>query len=159
MKIQCKDNIFVRSRERSNADIHVWFIHGFGESGFSFYEAFEQDALKPYTIYIPDCPGFGVSPMPRQPHTLKNSAKAIQKLIREYSAGKKIALVCHSLGGIIGIFLSRWLHKQVVGFINIEGNFTDADTFYSGIASKSKNAKTYKEIMLKLLTKLSDVNK
>lgn len=149
MEIGVIDNIFLRSHKTSKPKADLWFIHGFGESGLCFREAFSSKLADPFNLYVPDSPGFGVSPLSSQALTIEETTDLLENLIKKISVSQNIGIVAHSLGGLIGTWLCQRFGKQVIGFVNIEGNLTQADCFFSG---KTKNFET-SEAFYKFFTK------
>ncbi|MFH1724644.1 MAG: alpha/beta hydrolase [Elusimicrobiota bacterium] len=144
VEIRVADGVFLRTRVLGGRGAHIWFLHGFGESGLCFREAFEAGRLKGHSLFAPDCPGFGASPAPAKPPTVKDSARTIEGLIRRFSRGKRLVLVGHSLGGILGTYLCESLGRNVLGFVSVEGNLTRADTFYTSQASGVRDPVSWK---------------
>jgi len=138
MEIIVYDNVFFRYAKaagKGSARGDVWFIHGFGESGLSFAEAFDSPLAEGFNLYVPDLPGFGVSPRRPDVNTVADSTKVLLDLIEGISKDAEVYLVGHSLGGIIGTWVagSERLTGRVVAFANIEGNLTVADTFATSL--------------------------
>jgi pimeloyl-ACP methyl ester carboxylesterase len=138
MEITAHDNIFLRyamAKEKGGAKGDVWLIHGFGESGLSFAEAFDSPLAEAFNLYVPDLPGFGVSPRRPGVKTVADSTNVLIELIESISKDAPIFLVGHSLGGIIGTWTaaSERLLGRVKAFANIEGNLTVADTFATSL--------------------------
>lgn len=138
-------NVFMRIQEGKSEEPHVWFVHGFGESGLCFAESFLAPRLKKYSIRIPDFPGFGSSPSLETPHEVDQSARLLKSLIETYSPVNRVVLVAHSLGGIIATKVALKLENKVHCYINVEGNLTQADAFYSGRAAKASDPIRWKE--------------
>lgn len=121
MKIICSKNIFVRTHEIESAEADVWFIHGFGDSGFSFIEVFNSCLINNYNLYVPDLPGFGVSPFNLHVSQLSNMADFLKDVIRSISGNRPLVLVAHSMGSIIGTLLCKLLEAQIKLFVSVEG--------------------------------------
>lgn len=138
MKIMTHDNVFLRysgAKGKDGAKGDVWFIHGFGESGLSYVEVFDSPLAERFNLYVPDFPGFGVSPRRSGVETVADSTNILVDLIEDISEHAEVFLVGHSLGGIIGTWTagSERLSERVRGFVNIEGNLTMADTFATSL--------------------------
>jgi pimeloyl-ACP methyl ester carboxylesterase len=140
-----KNSVFIRFKNGQKHKPHIWFIHGFGASSDSFREAFELKYLREYIMFAPDFPGFGSSLGIRNPHNIKQSAELLRKLIRKFSPRNPVILVAHSLGGLIATKVALSLGKGIAGYVNVEGNFTSADCFFSGKAAKARNPIKWKE--------------
>ncbi|MBN1573420.1 MAG: alpha/beta fold hydrolase [Deltaproteobacteria bacterium] len=138
MEIMVHDNTFLRyarAAGKGGAVGDVWFIHGFGESGLSFAEAFDSPLTERFNLYVPDLPGFGASPSRKGIETVADSTELLLNLIEGISKDAEVYLVGHSLGGIIGTWAagSERLTGRVKAFANIEGNLTRADTFATSL--------------------------
>ncbi|MBI2092601.1 MAG: alpha/beta hydrolase [Deltaproteobacteria bacterium] len=146
--------VFIRAQLGKKNKPHVWFVHGFGASSDSFLEAFELKHLKEYSLFAPDLPGFGLSPVARKPHNVEQAAKLLTLLIKKFSPSSPVVLVAHSLGGLIATRTALTLKKKVVCYVNVEGNFTKADCFFSGKAARARNPVKWKQSFQNELYKL-----
>lgn len=138
-------SVFLRTRQGTPQKSHLWFVHGFGESGFSFIESFAAQALKNYSIFVPDFPGFGASPPTAVPHDIQQSSLLLCDLIKRFSAGASVILIGHSLGGLLATKTALQMKEKISGLINVEGNLTKSDTFYSGKAAKANDPVLWKK--------------
>jgi len=157
--------IAFRERETGDPDSPaILMLHGLGDDSTAWEHWTEDDhVFSGWNLYAVDLPGFGSSP------GLNSSTNLFPKmveLVAEFIAVKQVkhvAVVAHSMGGVIGslycfsLLMGRggeipeaWSHNsstmppelsepipdgpELVGFINIEGNLTSADTFVSGKA-------------------------
>jgi pimeloyl-ACP methyl ester carboxylesterase len=147
MEIMTHDNVFLRYKKSKDAAGDAWFIHGFGESGLSFAEAFDSPLADRFNLYVPDLPGFGVSPRRPDVNTVADSTEVLLDLIDGVSKDAPIYLVGHSLGGIIGTWAagSERLKGKVRAFANIEGNLTKADTFATSLTLNYDDPKAFFE--------------
>ena len=160
MEIMTHDDVFLRySKVEGEGDI--WFIHGFGESGLSFVEAFDSPLADKFNLYMPDFPGFGVSPHRPGSETIVDSTEVLCGLINDISKAKDaptkakdtpIFLVGHSLGGIIGTWTAERLSDKVRGYVSIEGNLTKADTFATSLAMGYEDPKAFHELLSGIIT-------
>lgn len=122
----------MRISEAKDAKFDIWFIHGFSESGLSFRESLVSVLSEKYNLFIPDLPGFGVSPYIKGLDSVEASAGHLEKLIKKISQNRAIGIVAHSMGGVLGTWIAKNLEKQVRGIVSIEGNMTREDCFFSG---------------------------
>lgn len=143
MTIKTVDNVFMRVSKTEKAEIDLWFLHGFGESSLSFKEVLESELASNFNIYIPDFPGFGVSPSQSNKLSMEDTLETLKILITEISANNKLGFIGHSMGGIIGTWLTKFYQDKTIGFVNIEGNLTLADCFYSGLTTKFENSEKF----------------
>jgi pimeloyl-ACP methyl ester carboxylesterase len=133
MSVFVQDNVFIRSSKVQNRKGDIWFIHGYGESGLSFQEALTSKLATKFNLYIPDFPGFGVSPFDTNHSSLNDSSELLMKLIQHVSKSQKLYIIAHSLGGIVGTETCKKLSDKVQYFINIEGNITEGDVIFSSL--------------------------
>jgi len=157
LKIEIINQVFLRICRTPNSKIDVWLIHGFGESGLSFREAFDSKLSDSFNLFVPDIPGFGASPMQPGLTSLQDSTDCLEKLINETSKGKQIYIVAHSLGGVIGTWICQRLGPQVQKFVSIEGNMTTADAFFSGLAKDFDEPSDFHSLLIeKVISRLGN---
>lgn len=81
----------------------------------------------------PELPGYGAN-LTGTPATLPNAVEFIRGLIREPAH-----IVGHSIGGAIAVLLAARYPESVASLINVEGNFTLKDAFWSrGVAEMTE---------------------
>ena len=112
----------------------VLFLHGIGESGLCFLEAFHDSWLSDFNIVVPDLLGFG---------------KSSQAAGHDYAFSQQIVRVCglldglgivefhlvgHSMGGMIGTQFCHQRSDRILSFVNIEGDLTSGAPFITGPA-------------------------
>lgn len=85
-----------------------------------------------------DLPGFGKTP-PSTSSSLDDLVEGIYNQIDEHRKTESVVVIGHSLGGDIGTLLAYRYPDLLSGFINVEGNLTDADTFISKKAALTQN--------------------
>jgi pimeloyl-ACP methyl ester carboxylesterase len=132
---------------------HIWFLHGFGESSLSFKEAFSSELVESYNLFVPDLPGFGVSPLQPERMSIEGMTEVILSLINVFSHNKAILLVGHSLGSVIATRVARKLCETVKGVFSIEGNLTRSDGYFSAQAAEFQQADTFRRHFLDLIYK------
>lgn len=148
MDIITHNNIFLRTSTAAQSKADIWFIHGFGESGLSFTEAFTSPLAARFNLYVPDIPGFGVSPYPDTHPNQKQTANILYELIQSVSEKRPVYLVGHSQGGLVATWLCQKMGAQVAGYVNVEGNLTKADVTFSGEAAKQSTPEACKAHVL-----------
>ncbi|MFC1572122.1 alpha/beta fold hydrolase [Candidatus Eisenbacteria bacterium] len=131
--ILCGISLKHRGISRSRPDL--LFLHGLGDSGRAFDEAFESPGLGDYNLLIPDMPGYGGSAgFPDGSISFDGYVSLLCDLLSSQAAGPRL-LVAHSMGGAIGSLLcSSEIAGTIRGFINVEGNLLTQDLFISGKA-------------------------
>jgi pimeloyl-ACP methyl ester carboxylesterase len=136
MLVSLRSDIFLQTVETPGAASDVWFVHGFGESGLSFHEALASPLAASHSLYVPDLPGFGVSPPDPDVRSIAAAAGVLVSLVGKLSGARPVVLVGHSLGALVAVEAAGRLGRQVVLLVNVEGNLTDGDTFFSGLTSQ-----------------------
>jgi pimeloyl-ACP methyl ester carboxylesterase len=107
----------------------ILFIHGIGESGLCFSEAFHALPATEFNILVPDLPGFGKSSSATDgDYSFARQIPRLLELLEQFGIGE-FHLVGHSMGGNIGTLLCQRHAEQVLSFVNIEGDLT-ADNRY-----------------------------
>ncbi len=109
-------------------------IHGLGDSGQVFQEAFQAAELQAYNIIVPDLLGYGESS--RESSRASDNDYCFQKqIIRLYQLLDSLGiinfnLIGHSMGGDIGTLMcANDCQGRIQAFANIEGDLTEGDRF------------------------------
>lgn len=144
MNIFTRHNIFIRSNEIKSDRQSIWLLHGFGDSGLAYKEVFDSPLSELVNIYVPDLPGFGVSPFNPQYLSLKEQAALLTRIIEEECPqDQKLNLVTHSIGALIGTWVCKDLGERINYYFNIEGNLTEADSYFSAKPLKFDGAEEF----------------
>jgi pimeloyl-ACP methyl ester carboxylesterase len=106
----------------------VVFIHGVFQM---LADLPAQEYFAPRPVLVPDLLGFGKNAAAlREQIALPAQADYVASQIR--SAGwEKAHVVGHSVGGAVAVLLARRHPQHVASLINVEGNFTLKDAFWS----------------------------
>jgi len=121
----------IASRYRAAGQDLVFFIHGLGCSHKSFQHAFFCKSLEGFSLMAIDLIGFGASSKPEDfSYSMEDHAGVCSELLEQLTFGR-LHVVCHSMGGAIGLLLSPRVHKKISSFSNIEGNLTADDCAFS----------------------------
>jgi pimeloyl-ACP methyl ester carboxylesterase len=115
--------IFVRHRIKEGGGTPVLFIHGLGESGRCFFDAF--GLLPGRSLIVPDLLGFGKSQKVETDtdtnYSLPRQVEILNALV-EYFGLDALTIVGHSYGGVVGTYMcmndSAGIIKKLV---NAEG--------------------------------------
>ncbi|WP_435623579.1 alpha/beta fold hydrolase [Flagellimonas sp.] len=146
MNIQILSNLFIRTNHIKSERQSIWFLHGFADSGLAYKEVFDSPLNDNFNLYVIDLPGFGVSPINSDYVSIKEQANLIAQLIeKETSNQNNVNIVAHSLGALIGTWICQNLTERVNYYFNIEGNLTEADSYFSSKPMKFKSAEAFVE--------------
>lgn len=112
---------------KARSDEWLLGLHGLQTNARLFDDLFCLPEFSSYSTLAMDCVGFGASDKP-EPFSYDLQAQAIicQQIIHTLGI-KKLHMVGHSMGGMIGTLLLPLLGNDVLSFINLEGNLTLAD--------------------------------
>lgn len=130
------DCLFVRHSAIHADRSTLVFIHGLGESGLSFAEAFDRPELACFNLIVPDLIGFGRSSgATERDYSFKTQADRLGKALDHLGVGK-VTLVGHSMGGDLATLMAAWDGiGKVKSLVNVEGNLTPEDLFISSQAA------------------------
>ncbi|WP_438425286.1 alpha/beta fold hydrolase [Aquimarina macrocephali] len=132
MKIKVVDGVFIRYNIVDKTKQSIWFLHGFADSGLAYKEVFNSDLVSEFNLYVVDLPGFGVSPVNSDYISIREQADLLFKVIeKETENNVKVNIVAHSIGALIGTWICQQLASKINYYINIEGNLTEADSYFS----------------------------
>lgn len=132
MKIKVLDDIFIRYNIVDKTKQSIWFLHGFADSGLAYKEVFNSALTSGFNLYVVDLPGFGVSPVNSNYVSIKAQADLLSQVIeKEIENDVEINIVAHSIGALIGTWVCQQLASKINYYINIEGNLTEADSYFS----------------------------
>jgi len=125
------NEIFVRHRIKEGGEPTLLFIHGIGESGRSFFDAFGLP--QSYNIIVPDLLGFGKSQKVKDnpDYSFSRQIRIIWELIDRFCLNE-IVLVAHSYGGILGTLMCREDdNHKIRKYLNVEGGIARDTTILS----------------------------
>lgn len=141
MRIEIVGQVLVREVAGRPA---LWMLHGFGESGLSLQPLFGTTLAGEFGLFVPDLPGFGVS-LPRPGDgSLDDLADVVVGLIERRTPDGPLGLVGHSLGAVVAVRVARRLEGRVGALLSLEGNLTDADSYFSGRAALFDTPEAFK---------------
>ena len=132
MQIKIVNDLFIRHNKIDESKQSIWLLHGFGDSGLAYKEVFDSPLTDMLNVYVVDLPGFGASPINSNYLSIKAQSKLLKGVIEALSGDKqKINVVAHSIGGLIGTWVCQNLEGRIHYYFNIEGNLTEADSYFS----------------------------
>ncbi len=144
MNIQTRHNLLIRTNQIQNNRQSIWLLHGFADSGLAYKEVFESSLNEVFNIYVVDLSGFGGSPIHPDYISIKEQASLLSDIIRAETLNQdKVNLVAHSLGALIGTWVCQNLKEKINYYFNVEGNLTEADSYFSSKPLKFKSAKAF----------------
>lgn len=107
----------------------ILFLHGIGESGLCFLEAFHDSKLTEFNLIVPDLIGFGKSSRAEDcDYRFSRQIVRLSSLLGELGVSK-FNLVGHSMGGMIGTQYCQQHGDRILSFVNIEGDLTSDNRF------------------------------
>ena len=131
--LQIEDGwLFVRHSELHRSRSVLLFVHGLGESGLCFKEAFDSRDMNEYSIVVPDMMGYGRSSSTASgDYSMESQIRRLWRLVEFLDLGS-FYVVGHSMGGDIGTLMaSSDTRRRIKGLVNIEGDLTPHDIFFS----------------------------
>lgn len=91
----------------------IILLHGFCETK-EMWKTFSKDLSTSYTVYCPDMPGFGDSPMPTDELNLEMVAVWLAEWIEEQKVQQPV-IIGHSLGGYVTLALAELMGSSIRG--------------------------------------------
>ncbi|MGC9445044.1 MAG: alpha/beta fold hydrolase [Candidatus Methanospirareceae archaeon] len=131
----CKVQIAYSLRRTPN--VAVVFLHGLGCSKRDFQGAFDFPELSDYTLLAFDLPGCGDSPYPENLTLNMDDLVEITRLVLSTLQIRDLVLVGHSMGGLVALLYAERYRPKLRGFMNVEGNLSSEDCFFSRLVAHS----------------------
>lgn len=131
--IQLEDGwFFVQHTGLDQGQPALLFIHGLGESGLCFKEAFDFPELKKFSLIVPDMLGYGRSSHALNgDYSMDSHVRRLWRLV-DHLGLESFFIIGHSLGGDLSVLMAASDPKQrIKGLVNIEGDLTPHDIFFS----------------------------
>ena len=127
--------VFFRHSELRPDRSSLVFIHGLGESGLCFREAFGHPRLRRYNLVAPDNIGYGrSSPAHDGDYSFDAQLNRLQKLVGRLQLCD-LTLIGHSMGGILAtLWCLSDASRSPRRLVNIEGSVTQDHTIISKLA-------------------------
>ena len=153
LKVVNDTAVWIGGSDKANLDL--WFLPGFAESHLCFRDAFSQAISSIARILLFDPPGLGASPARAKGLTVEDCANLWRELIISLSGSRDVALVGHSMAGIIATQTANLMDQPPSLVVSIEGNLIKADAFFTGQAadyeSPQKFYRVFSENILELV--------
>lgn len=132
-----KGVLFYRHNDIDSRRENLLCIHGLGDSGGVFREAFFEAGLRDYNIIVPDLCGYGESQSKvdsEEDYKFKNQIARLYELLDQLRI-EKFFLIGHSMGGDIGTLMcTTYSQARIRAFVNVEGDLTQGDRFITNLA-------------------------
>lgn len=124
--------IFTRHNDIRSDRPTLLFVHGLGESGLCFVEAFSCGLFPDFNLIVPDMAGYGRSSRAiNGDYSFATQIGRLRELISILGVGE-VTLIGHSLGGILGtLWAARDRERLIRRLVNVEGNLTATDAAFS----------------------------
>lgn len=90
----------------------IMFIHGFGQSSFSWENMADEMSAKGYDCYCVDLPNFGYSTRETADMELVDREVLVEKLMLSIAPGNSWILAGHSMGGAVAINVAQSVDVQ-----------------------------------------------
>lgn len=120
------EDVLIATKTRSGGGHLVVFLHGLGCAKDSFDFAYTAEAMADYSLCALDLPGHGDSGvLAPASYSLQSYADIVRDLIGRLDY-ERVSLVCHSMGGAVGLLASLDL-PDLECFVSIEGNLVAED--------------------------------
>ncbi|MEW5923725.1 MAG: alpha/beta hydrolase [Candidatus Zixiibacteriota bacterium] len=119
--------------------LSVLFVHGLGDSGLSFEDAFKDDRFGQFNLIVPDLIGYGRSSGAgnKDDYSYEAHVQRLWQLIDELGI-KELILVGHSMGGDLTTLMCSSDKKNIIKkYVNIEGDLTQYDLTISRASVKA----------------------
>lgn len=107
-------------------DLPIIFIHGIMAVP---YDPAILEQLKPNPVLAPYLPGYGNN-LPDGEISLEGAADFIRQQLDKIGY-EQAHIVGHSMGGAVAVIFAKLYPEKVASFINVEGNFTLKDAFFT----------------------------
>ena len=119
--------LFISANVKESNANWLLCLHGIQSSKKLFDGLFEQPFASNFSVLALDLVGFGQSSKPEKfSYDINDQAIVVMEVLKLISV-RRLHIVRHSLGGMIGTILLGPLKDKTDSFINLEGNLTLSD--------------------------------
>jgi pimeloyl-ACP methyl ester carboxylesterase len=143
IRLSSEEIIFLRHNKLKKGKKTLLFVHGLGESGLCFQEVFSDSRFDDFNLLVPDMIGYGRSSCASNSrYCFDLQVQRLWQLVEHFYATfdiNELVLIGHSLGGdLTTLFCREYLDKKIIKqYINIEGDITPHELFFSGQAENA----------------------
>jgi pimeloyl-ACP methyl ester carboxylesterase len=134
-----ENGMFVRDRPVTQARGTLLFVHGLGESGLCFEHLLDHPGLRQWRLLVPDLPGYGRSPWPREPLGLDDQADRLARWLRQEKsspAALPIVVVGHSMAGVTALLVGERHPEIATAVVDVDGNVSLGDCVFSRLVAR-----------------------
>lgn len=131
--------LFYRHNGIDPKRMSILFVHGLGDSGLSFEDAFRDSRFNQFNLIVPDLIGYGRSSgaANKDEYSYEAHIKRLWQLIDEFEI-KKLILVGHSMGGDLTTLMCASDTRNIIKkYVSIEGDLTQYDLTISRASVKA----------------------
>ena len=136
--------LFYRHTEIDSHKPTLFCLHGLGDSGTVFLEAFQETRLEAFNILAPDLLGYGESTQASDDdYCFYKQITRLYQLL-DHLRITKFILIGHSMGGDIGTLMcAHDVQNRILAFVNIEGDLSQGDRFITDQALAAEKTGTF----------------
>lgn len=128
-------------------------VAGFGDDGSMFAPLAGTELARRRRLVTFDLPGFGEEPLPAgEEATLIDLADRVARVAAAEGAG---VVMAHSVASIIASLAAQNGASAIHTLISLEGNLTEADAYFSGMAADFETPEAFREAFLTRLETLA----
>ncbi len=130
-----RPRMFVRHNGVDSERTTLLLVHGLGDCGLAYREAFAAPCMAEFNLLVPDLPGYGRSVVSSaEIGDFAALVEALEQLL-DHFAVRRVLLVGHSMGGDLTTLLCAGdCRGRIIGYVSVEGDLTASDLFVSGRA-------------------------
>ena len=151
LEVFTHENVVLWAGGNRRAPLDVWFHPAFGDNASTYRNAFESKLAWQARILVYDPPGHGASPPRKGRLSLADCVRLWVDLVRRYSGSRPVALVGHSMAGVIASLAANRLLKPPILVIGVEANLTCSDAYLTGLATQFDDpAEFHRSLLVKI---------
>lgn len=132
------------TRGAGDSALKVWLVHGLAGWSATWQAVIEHPVMQRWDLYVPDLPGSGRTPAGGH-QSLTDLASTLTRLIERVTGDAPVALVGHSMGGVVATLVADSRPKWLTGLMNVEGNLVAASATVGRAVSEAADFTTWFE--------------